>query len=392
MKIFKLVKLMKIGKILSTLCIISLLTACSNTKPEVLETSGEIESDISVQELDVYGDVKIDKNEEIIIDFPAKVKEVYIQDGENAKKGDKLLALDFEDYKLQIKTKENEIHMDEIQLKELEANNNPQMLEASSIREELNVKQNYVLTGEDPDLKPLKNSLDIIEQSITIIQNQHETNKELFEIGLISPEEFKQSEQNLKSKEKEKHDTLTAIEKVKTNRNLEITALTAALKSTEMQFNNADQQKTASIEVLKLKIITSRMLLDSMKNKLSKPYIKDNDIIAPEDNLILYDINCTKGTEISSERAPILKIMYSDTLYVTADIPEESLTSVSVGDAAIIVLADETTKEITGKVSRVSNRAIEKDGDTIIEAIIQVEKGKELLKPGLTADIKIMLN
>ncbi|MDF2613705.1 MAG: HlyD family efflux transporter periplasmic adaptor subunit [Clostridia bacterium] len=377
-------------KLLSLICIVCLLTACTGNKPEALETSTAEQADINNDELDVYGDVKVRKSEEIIIDFPASVKEVYVQDGENVKKGDILLSLDFEDYKIQIRTKENEIHMDEIQLKELEGNNNPQLLEAGRIREELKVKQNYLITGEDPDLKPLQNSLDIIKQSIIIAKNQHDTNKELFESGLISPEEYKQSEQSLKSKEKEEKDTLTAIEKVKTNRRLEINALSAALKSTEMQFNNADQQKISSIERLKLKIAASKMILDSMKSKLSKVYIRNNDIIAPEDNLIIYDINCMKGTEIDGSSGAVLKAMYKDTIYVTADIPEESLSSVSTGDLACIVLADEAQKEISGKISKLSNRAIEKDGDTIVEAIIEVEKGKELLKPGLTADIKLI--
>ncbi len=379
-------------KIISICFIVSLLTACGAKETEsesVTAYSQQIDSD--QQELDVYGDVKVDKNQEIIIDFPATVKEVYIKDGELVKKGDRLVSLDFEDYKIQIKTKENEIRADEIKLKELEANNNPQMLEAHRIREELNIKQNYVTSGEDPDLKPLQNSWDIIEQSILLAANEYEANKQLFEGDYISEETLKQSEQNLKNRQKEKEDTLTAIEKVKTNRKLEVNALGTQLKSTQMQFNNADLQKVSNIEALKLKIDTSKLILESMKSKLNKHYIKDSDIIAPEDNLIIYDINGMKGTEINSGRGAILKAMYQDTIYVIADIPEESITSVKVGQAASITLADETQEEIAGKVSRVSSRAIEKDGDTIIEAIIKVEKGKELLRPGLSADITIKI-
>jgi len=390
-------KLMKVVKILSLTCIIILLPACGKSGSKAsLSTEVQVAASnpatTNIQSLDVYGDVKVNKSEEIIIDFPAKVKDIYIEDGALVQKGDKLLTLDFEDYKLQIKTKENEILMDEIQLKGLEANSNPQMLEANRIKEELNIKQGYVSTGEDPDIKPLQNSLALIEQSILMAKNQYVANKQLFETDLLSQEELSQSEQNFKNKEKEKADTLTAIEKIKTNRNLEISTLSAQLKGTQVQSNNTDQQKISSIEVLKVKIDTSKLVLTSMRNKLNKPYIKGNDLIAPADNLILYDINCMKGTEISSAYGSLLKAMYQDTLYVTADIPEESLTSVNVGDLATITLADNAAKEITGKVSSVSTRAIEKDGDTIIEAIIAIEKGKELLKPGLTADIKLFTN
>lgn len=376
-------------KLLSLGGILCMLTACNVTKSESEEAIAQVDVATSRQAIDVYGDVKILTHQEMIIDFPAIVEHVYVQDGDEVKKGDTLLTLNLEDYHLQIKTKENEIHMDEIQLKELEAQSNPQRLEAARIKEELGVKEGYEATGEDPDLKPLENSLEIIEQSIELAKNQYETSKALLEVGLIASDELKEIEQILRGKEKEKKDTLNAIEKIKTNRSLEISALDASLKSTQMQFTNSDIEKNANIQKLKLKITTSKMVLSSMKDKLNKPYLKDNALIAPEDHLIIYDINCLKGTQIDHTSGAILKAMYKDTLYVTADIPEESLSFVNVGDGATITLAGQTPNTITGKISKLSNRAIEKDGDTIVEALIAIDKGKEFLKPGLTADITI---
>lgn len=386
-------KLARIIKAVSLACILLLVPACGKSESESTLSGSVNTGDLSEEkdaslELDVYGDVKVDKSEEMTVDFPAKVKEVFVKDGDLVKKGDKLLSLDLEDYRLEIKTKENEIRMDELELKKLEANRNPQLLESESIREELQVKQHY-LTGSDPDLVPLENSLAIIEKSIKTAQNQYETNKQLFEIDSLSQEELTLSEQTLKSKQKEKADTLTAIEKVRTNRKLEVNALRSQLQSTKVQSSNTDQQKAFDIEKLKVKIETAKLELNFMKNKLNKPYIRGNDLIASSDNLIVYDIHCIKGTEISSEFGPLLKAMYQDTIYVTADIPEESLTHIKVGAPASVVLADEKAGVVTGKISKIANRASEKDGDTMIEAIIQINKGKELLKPGLTADIKI---
>lgn len=77
---------------------------------------------------------------------------------------------------------------------------------------------------------------------------------------------------------------------------------------------------------------------------------------------------------------------------VIADIPEESISLVSAGAEAIIVPPYENGEEITGWIRTISNRAVEKDGDIYLEAIIDIEKGKELLKPGMTVDIKIPAN
>jgi len=84
------------------------------------------------------------------------------------KKGDKLIALDLKDYLLEIQLKENEVQILESQLKKLSENSNPLMPDISRIQNELRIKENYLLTGEDPDLIPLKNRLEIIEKAIAI--------------------------------------------------------------------------------------------------------------------------------------------------------------------------------------------------------------------------------
>ena len=377
---------------LSILLMVSTLPSCNLSSSESASSNTSQSVSDQPETLDIYGTVCVDKTEQIVIDFPAKVSEVYVKDGEEVLKGAKLLTLDYEDYKLEIKTRENEIRMDEIELKQLKANVNPQMLEASKIQEELEVKKSYLETGNDPDLLPLQNSLKLLEDAVAMARNDHKANEDLFNQGLISEEEFMKSKQNLESREKELQDTLTAIEKIKTNRRLEVNALSSALNATKIQSANTDNQKVSSINVLEVKIETAKLLLESMQNKLNKPYIKDNDIIASEDNLIIYDINCIKGSDVNSGYGPVLKMMYKDTLYILADIPEESISLVQIGDTAKISLSDKNIGEITGKVTKISNRAVEKNGDTVIEAIILVEQGKELLKPGLSADISIIIN
>ena len=59
------------------------------------------------------------------------------------------------------------------------------MPDISRIQNELRIKENYLLTGEDPDLIPLKNRLEIIEKAIAISQQEYEANQELFEMGQL---------------------------------------------------------------------------------------------------------------------------------------------------------------------------------------------------------------
>lgn len=364
------------------------LSACGQN----VNTNSENESLLTQEEyLNVYGDVKVDRSQEFVIDFPAKIETIFINDGDLVKKGDKLIALDLKDYLLEIQLKENEVQILESQLKKLSENSNPLMPDISRIQNELRIKENYLLTGEDPDLIPLKNRLEIIEKAIAISQQEYEANQELFEMGAITEKELKQSEQIYKSNLKDKEDTLMAIEKVKSNRRIEIDGLKIQLESISRQAANTDKQKLYETEELSIRIESAKLQVNAMKSKLNRAFIQDNYIVAPEDNLIIYDIYCKEGSRIGPEQA-LLKAMYQDTMMVIADIPEESISLVSAGAEAIIVPPYENGEEITGRIRTISNRAVEKDGDIYLEAIIDIEKGKELLKPGMTVDIKIPAN
>lgn len=364
------------------------LSACGQN----VNTNSENESLLTQEEyLNVYGDVKVDRSQEFVIDFPAKIETIFINDGDLVKKGDKLIALDLKDYLLEIQLKENEVQILESQLKKLSENSNPLMPDISRIQNELRIKENYLLTGEDPDLIPLKNRLEIIEKAIAISQQEYEANQELFEMGAITEKELKQSEQIYKSNLKDKEDTLMAIEKVKSNRRIEIDGLKTQLESISRQAANTDKQKLYETEELSIRIESAKLQVNAMKSKLNRAFIQDNYIVVPEDNLIIYDIYCKEGSRIGPEQA-LLKAMYQDTMMVIADIPEESISLVSAGAEAIIVPPYENGEEITGRIRTISNRAVEKDGDIYLEAIIDIEKGKELLKPGMTVDIKIPAN
>lgn len=152
-------------KFLWLIFLIFSLSACGQN----VNTNSENESLLTQEEyLNVYGDVKVDRSQEFVIDFPAKIETIFINDGDLVKKGDKLIALDLKDYLLEIQLKENEVQILESQLKKLSENSNPLMPDISRIQNELRIKENYLLTGEDPDLIPLKNRLEIIEKAIAI--------------------------------------------------------------------------------------------------------------------------------------------------------------------------------------------------------------------------------
>ncbi len=345
----------------------------------------------------LYGEVKAHQKEEINIDFPAKVTAVHVENGDNVQKGEPLISLDLEDYKLQIATKEKEIQMDEVQLKQLIGNDNAQYAQLSSIKEQLQLKEGYIKEGTDPDVLALYNTLPALKEAATLSKQVYETNLSLFEAHSLSAHALETSKQDYEAKLKELENVQLSIEKIKANRKIEVANLTSQLKSTQVLSSNIDLEKQTSIEMLQLKIEANKLTLENMKKKLEKDYLKENDIIALTDNLIVYDIECSKGSYVAGVNGlsptPLLKAVSRNTLYVIADIPEESLSQVTAGVPVSIILADDNKDlpAIKGTVEKISEQAVEKDGDTVVEASIEVQTGVDYLKPGLSVDILITL-
>lgn len=101
-------------------------------------------------------------------------------------------------------------------------------------------------------------------------------------------------------------------------------------------------------------------------------------------------MTANSGSSVSGLGEPLIKFMDLDSLYAVIDIPEESLSQITLNTPVTFKVADQNISEpITGEVIRISNYAIEKEGDTIIEAYVKISSGKDFLRPGLSIDAYI---
>lgn len=373
--------------ILSLLFIFTFATGCNQT-----ETISEVSPIPSAAEtLLVYGDVRVDTTSQLLIDFPAKVEEVKVHNGDIVQQGDVLLTLDYSDYLFEIENKERLIHAYEVELKGLGANINYLSSNLSALQEELSVLEDYKANHSNPEIATLESTLKTQEDELALLKQTYTANKALFDAGALAAYELDISKQAYETLESQIATTKNSMKQIETQQDLKISALKSEIQSTQLQSQNTDASQSNEIELLKIKLETAKAELAQMKSKLSKPYLKDHALVAPSARLIISDLNCTNGTYINGLSTPILRTLSQDSLYISADIPEESLSLVKVGMTASIVPADSSLKPITGKVTSLSEEAILKDGDTMIEAKIAITSDKTLLKPGLTVDITLPL-
>lgn len=371
------------------LCIAVVLGGCSDGAVQTAEM-GEVQNEESKSPgaIDVFGEVKVETLREVVIDFPAFVEAIHVKDGEKVKKGTPLITLNFEEYEITIGKKRDEIKLYQEQLSYLKENMNPLASEIIRLKKELLIKEGY-LNGEDPEIKTLERGLEIILDALKTIEKEYSVSQEIFHIGGISQKELDVMKEGLLKKEKEKNDTLDAIEVAKTKRETEVEQLRSSLRSNEAQLSNTDKQNEMSISELEYKLQTGKKDLQIMEAKLTKSYLVGKNIIADTDELILYELLCNEGAAIGQGEGPLIKLMDEKTLFVSADIPEEFISKVKVGSQAEIIPYADKTITLPGKVTRLAEKAIKQNGEVIIKADIALEGQKEMLKPGLTVDIMI---
>lgn len=360
----------------------SILIGCQKVEPStedvlIPETKIEIEGTVGVEEKIIFN-----------LDFPATVKEVQVKEGQRVKKGDVLLTLDLEDYKRQIEEKENEIALYEMELKALGAVYDPQNPYIAQIKENVEIKQSQLILGTDQDIKKIENSLNVAHESYEKNVEDYETLVALLEIEAVSKDEVTRAELALKEAKKQIENLELSLEQTKQAKNLEIDALKAELKSLTTQVNNGQSERVSGEDKLQLQIETARLQLESMKSKLQKEYLQGMQLIAPSDNLIIYNIACQKGSKVETIMGPLMEGMEATTLVVEANLPEEYSQDLKVGDGVKVLPYTDETLSLNGVVTRKAEYAAENYGETVIKTIIKVEDPKGVLTIGGSVDVQ----
>lgn len=379
---------MKLCKILIPLIGISLCVGCSSqeTKNVVKE-----EPIVSNNELEVEGQVYANKIKEIYLTVPAKIKTVDVLEGEVISKGMPLFTLDMTDYKNEVKLKEMNIAMMEEELNALQQNSNPLTIEIGSLQKELKLRKEYLNNQSDPEISILKNKVIAAEKKLKSMKADYEANKAFYKSGSISEKELNDLKENILEKETEIQNLKTNIGKSVDSIKLEINNLESKIESKQMEVSQEDKNITASIAVKKLKIEIAQEELEELKAKVKNMALKDNQIIAKEEKILVYDIQCVDGMQIGENTQLLAKYIDLNDLMVTINIPIEDLLSVQVGTEVELDIYTDQNAPIKGVVSRISERAVDIDGDSFVKTDVVVNEGVELLKLGAQLDATIHL-
>lgn len=169
---------------------------------------------------------------------------------------------------------------------------------------------------------------------------------------------------------------------------MEIESLKADLGNLTTQVSNGKKQSATGVDKLRIQMETATLQLESMKGKLEKAYIKDNQVIATSDALIIYNIACQKGSKIETIIGPLMEGLDRKSLVIEAKLLEEYNDDLKVGDIVDILPYTNQAITLQGTVIRKAEHATESYGETVIKTIIKIEDTTDLLTIGGNVDIQ----
>lgn len=351
-----------VKKVFIAVCVAAmLLFAASCGKKEAnaaMAQQGQEESKAPVQQtVQAFGTVKTKQVKGIMVDLPASIEKVHVQEGQRVKKGDVLITLSLKEIEEQIKEKEDSIKVAKLELQKL--------MEDMSGRNNDNIDY-------EPEIIQAKNNLDKAQIEYEKLEKDLKNKEAMLKSGAISQNEYDDSKVILNQKQKE-------IENGKLN--LE------DLKNKQRISNNKD---ALDIEIKKQNIASLKSQLQTLKDKIAESGIKGNEIICDIPNGVIEKINSAAGDRLNGEKQ-IISILDLDTLIAQANVAEDFIKDIKVGSKAIINPLANLEKEYEGTISRISNMAVSENGETVVPIEITITQVDEFLLPNFNMNIRIIV-
>ena len=230
--------------------------------------------------------------------------------------------------------------------------------------------------------------------------------KTLYQTNLKTAEsEVEETEANLKESELKKHrqadlyaqkftsqesrDNAATLFKVNRENLVQAKARLQAAKDSIYDI----AMKEHEIELARAEVKRKQIALDEVKERLD-----ETDIFAPISGVIIQKLVeegqiISSGISNVSGGTPLAVIADLSRLFIIADVDETDIGSIHA-DQKVIVTADAFyEKKFTGKVLRIAPRGIVENSITVFKVKIEIlGKGKNILKPMMTANVDIITN
>jgi len=290
-----------------------------------------------VESVDAFGVVSAKKDVAISVDFNARVDKIHVQAGETVTEGTPLVDFDISELNNELNTKKREL---------------------AFYQEKLGQK-NYDATKLSYDIEAAQNELKTLER-------QFVGKEKLYTSGALSKDDYDAAK-----------DALTAKRNNVKNMSLNLTTTYATVSNSNTETSNHVQRLLEEIKRLEEKYEAAN-------------FINDNQIASTIKNGVVSEVKGKEGAYVNRENT-VMTIVDLDSRIITADIAEEFISKIKVGQAAEVISQANPDKTYNGKISRVWGISVKKGGETIVPIEIELSDIDDALYLNFNVDVKIVL-
>ena len=336
-----------------------------------------------------WGEVRYEKIYDINIDFPSTVSQVKVKEGDRVSMGQELVTLDMSEYQGLMSKLREQLKAGEAGLKITEQDTTALSADIAQLQKDIKTKTNELNNGTNADLEILQTSLALAKKEAENAQTDVNDNQLLYDVGSVSKSTLDQYISVLDQREKALSDVESNIRKARSSLQAELDQLNILLKSKQAQLDQITDSNYANTAKQDSSVEAARIDLVTMEGKGERDYLKANSIVSSVKNGIVQNIGGINGTILGVQNMPtrVLQLIDADTIVVSAEVDEEFIKNVELGEAVNIVPTADKSLLIHGIVSHISNVAIEKDGKRIVKVEVKPQDPEGELKPGYSVDV-----
>jgi HlyD family secretion protein len=351
---------------------------------EAISSTSELDNS-----LNFWGEVKYDKLYDISIDFPSIVTDIKVKEGDLVSLGQVLVTLDMSEYSGTMDKLQQQLMAGKAGLLSIIQNTGALEADIAQTQKDIGIKTVELNSRTNADLKILQTSLDLAKKQVDNANRDVIDNQSLFDAGAVSKSTLDQYIDILNQREKALRDVENNLDKTKSNLETELNQLSILLKSKRAQLNEIKNANGANMAKQNSSVAVSQIDLDIMKNKNVKNYLNMNQVISSIQNGIVQNIEVINGTRLGVQNMPtrVLQLIDADSIMVIAEVDEEFIKKVTLGETVNIVPMSDSSISIPGTVTQISNVAVEKDGKRIIKVQVKPQDPNRELKPGYSVDV-----
>ncbi len=341
------------------------------------------------REIEAWGEVLYSRIESINIDFPATVTDVQVKEGERVTLGQSLVTIDLSEYKGNVEKLKQQLVANQSALDSATQDISALQADISQLQNEIARKDDEYIGSTNADLILLQNSLSLALKELEDAKNDFQDYQHLYDEGVISEMTLNQYASMLDQRQKAVDDVKANIQKTKTALKDELNLLNVSLKSKQVQLSQLQESNKTNVAMQQSGVSATQVDLDIMIGKIERDYIIDSCIVSNIENGIVKNIAVHSGYNIGSQgiSTEVIQIIDADSITISAEVYEEFIESVKVGDTVRIVPTSSSDTSLEGTVTHIPDLAVEKDGRRVIRVIIKPDDPNNMLKPGFTADV-----